>query len=365
MPTELLRAAAVGYCTSQQQAEAPVKWFEEALAYTARRLLGATATLSPVSKGGMRQIACFIPADYLIEHAARERRYERVPASLWDALLHRIDDPVDTVQLAQAPPTASFMAMPFPSTGTPSPMAASSRRTLWPSYCPSEATSMPPKLSSERTRLVAMRKWRPRSALPSWKYSTAAPTDWLTCWPIGATRKASASSPIPVRNTPSALAELLTARDDLDGAVQVLRRHADAGGWGAGRRLADLPADRGDEEGLRELADSGEEHAVGRLADLLTARDDLDGAVQVLRRHADAGGWGAGRRLADLPADRGDEEGLRELADSGEEHAVGRLTSSPHGMTWTERSRYCAATRTPEAGMTVAGWPSYWPSLVT
>ena len=44
---DLLRAAAPGYCTSQQQAEAPANWFEQALAYATEKLHGAAAALAP------------------------------------------------------------------------------------------------------------------------------------------------------------------------------------------------------------------------------------------------------------------------------------------------------------------------------
>ena len=194
----------------------------------------------------MRQIAGFIPADYLIEHAARERRYERVPASLWDALLHRIHDPVDTVQLARS----------------------AANRLLY-GY-----------------------------AIPFYRHAVANGSQF-------------AAHP---------LAKLLSERGDFDAAKALLRTDA-AGSY----------AEVASEVGITVME------------------------VQHSGTH----------RLADLLADRGDEEGLRELADSGEEHAVGRLSSSPHGMTWTERSRYCAATRTPEAGAPVAGWLTCWPIGVT
>ena len=51
LSTDLLRAAAVGYCTSQQQAEAPDNWFEQALAYATGKLHGAAAALSPAGAG--------------------------------------------------------------------------------------------------------------------------------------------------------------------------------------------------------------------------------------------------------------------------------------------------------------------------
>jgi hypothetical protein len=80
---DLLRAAAMGYCTDVQQAEAPDNWFKQSLAYATGKLHGATAVLSPAGSG-MGQIAGYTVADYLIQYASRERRYARVPASTWD-----------------------------------------------------------------------------------------------------------------------------------------------------------------------------------------------------------------------------------------------------------------------------------------
>jgi hypothetical protein len=77
---DLLRAAAPGYCTSRQRAEASENWFEQALTYAAGKLHGAVAALSP-SGAGMGRVAGYTVADYLIQHASRERRYARVPGS--------------------------------------------------------------------------------------------------------------------------------------------------------------------------------------------------------------------------------------------------------------------------------------------
>ena len=51
---------------------------------------------------GMGQVAGYTAADYLIQHASRERRYARVPASTWDALLSHIRDPDDAARLADS-----------------------------------------------------------------------------------------------------------------------------------------------------------------------------------------------------------------------------------------------------------------------
>ena len=101
LSADLLRAAAPGYCTSQQQAEAPDNWFEQALAYATEKLHGAAAALSPAG-AGMGQVAGYTAADYLIQHASRERRYARVPASTWDAILSHIRDPADAARLADS-----------------------------------------------------------------------------------------------------------------------------------------------------------------------------------------------------------------------------------------------------------------------
>ena len=94
-----LRAAAPGYCTSAQQAEAPGNWFEQALAYATGKLHGAATALSPAGIG-MGQVAGYTAADYLIQHATRDRRYARPPASTWDALLSHLRDPADAARLA-------------------------------------------------------------------------------------------------------------------------------------------------------------------------------------------------------------------------------------------------------------------------
>jgi antitoxin (DNA-binding transcriptional repressor) of toxin-antitoxin stability system len=100
LPADILRGAAVDYCTSQQQAEAPDNWFEQALAYATRKLHGAAAALTPVG-AGMGHIAGYTAADYLIQHAARKRRIADMPARIRDAILKPVDD-VLTVRVDDA-----------------------------------------------------------------------------------------------------------------------------------------------------------------------------------------------------------------------------------------------------------------------
>ena len=86
LSANLLRAAAPGYCTSRQQAEAPEGWFEQALAYATGKLHGAVAALSPAG-AGMGRVAGYTVADYLIQHATQEYRHNHIPASTCNAVL--------------------------------------------------------------------------------------------------------------------------------------------------------------------------------------------------------------------------------------------------------------------------------------
>jgi TPR repeat protein len=101
LSSEFLRAAAPGYCTSGQQAEAPENWFELAVEYATGKLHGAAAALSPAGSG-MGQIAGYVAADYLIHHASQHRRGIKVPDGTWHAFLSHIHDPADAVRLADS-----------------------------------------------------------------------------------------------------------------------------------------------------------------------------------------------------------------------------------------------------------------------
>jgi hypothetical protein len=107
LSADFLRAAAPGYCTSPQQAEAPDDWFEQALAYATGKLHAAAAALSPAG-AGMGLVAGYTAADYLIQYASHERRYDRVPASTWDAVLDHIPDSHDAARLAESAQPAAI-----------------------------------------------------------------------------------------------------------------------------------------------------------------------------------------------------------------------------------------------------------------
>ena len=303
LSADFLHAAAPGYCTSQQQAEAPENWFEEALVYASGKLYGAVAALSPAG-AGMGQVAGYTVADYLVQHASRERRYAPVPVSTWDAALTYIRDAADTGRLA----------------------ASASNRLLY------------------------------RYAIPLYKH-TAETGNWFDAGKLAdlltecgdldeAEQVLRARVQAGDGHGTYQLAELLAKRGDLDG----LRARAGEGDRDAAWRVADLLAERGDLDGLRTRADAGDQasawhladllvkrgdlnelrvragegdhSAAWRMAELLAKRGDLDEAVQILRARVEAGDWHAAYRAAELQAQLGDLDGLCARTDEGDEDAA-------------------------------------------
>ena len=319
---DLLRSAAVGYCTDVQQAEAPGNWFEQALAYATVKLHGAVAALSPA--GAMGQVAGYTVADYLIQHASRERRYARVPASTWDAVISHIRDPADTARLAD----------------------------------------------SARSRLLY------GYAIPLYQHATDAgnadAADLLANLLVergdldGAAQILRARANAGDRDAARRLAGLMVERGDFD----ALRARADAGDGLAAVRLVGLLAQRGDLDGLRARANAGDEDASVLLADLLAERGDFDGP----HRHCahwptpatrlPPGGWpacwpnaatltGPHRYCAHWPTP------ATRLPPGGWP-ACWPSTATPTGP-----HRYCAPKPTSATGMPPCCWPACWPSART
>ena len=267
----LLRTAAPGYCTSRQQAEAPGDWFEQAMAYATAKLRGAASALAPAGEG-MGQIAGYIAADYLIQHVSRDRRYARVPASTWEALIGQVQDCGDIARLA-----ASAKGRLLHRYALPLYRRAAADDPVHATWHLAVLLAMRGDLDELRTRADA-----------------------------GDT------------NAAYHLADLLKERGDLDG----LRARANAGDDSATIRLADILAMRGDLDELRTRANAGDRSAAVRLSRLLATRGGLD----ELRARADAGDKDAAQRLAELLRERSDLDGLRARADAGDRMAAAELS---------------------------------------
>ena len=222
LSADFLRAAAPGYCTSQQQAEAPDNWFEQALAYATGKLHGAAAALSPAG-AGMGQIAGYTVADYLIQHASRERRYARVPASTWDAVLSHIRDPADTARLADSARNRLLYRYAIPLYRHAAD--AGDGYAAWRLA----------DLLAERGDLDGGQICAP-GPTPA---TGTPPSGWPSCWPSAATwtgpSDLRARADAGDRDAAWQLAELLAERGDLDGLRRPGRRRRRARRLAAGR----------------------------------------------------------------------------------------------------------------------------------
>jgi hypothetical protein len=307
LSAEFLRTAVPDYCTSQQQAEAPEDWFEQALTYATRKLHGAAAALSPAG-ADMGEVAGYTVADYLIQHASRERRAARVPASTWDALLRHIHDPVDTARLARSAESQLLYRYAIP--------LYRHAADIGNGFAAGQLAELLARRGDlEEAEQIVL-------ALADADSSAAV---WLDAL-LGALQDL-------------ADADNGTAAKSLDELLDALRAQADVRNRMTARPLATLLANRGEEE-LRARADARDRMAARRLAELLADRGDADnwhvatqlagllagrGDLQWLRARADAGDEAAAEGLAELLAHRGDLDGLRARADAGDWHAAGLL----------------------------------------
>jgi len=286
LTTDLLRAAAPGYCTSRQRAQAPADWFENALAYATRMLRGAAAALDPVP-AGMGRIAGYTAADYLVQRATRERVSTRIPASTWEALLGATFDHDDTFRLARSADRLLLYSHAIP---------------LYRRLHDDGETGVSERL----VQLLA-----DRGDADGLRELAEAGDEHAAIW----------LAAVVTDRDPHGAVGRLVENGDADG----LRELAGAGDRYAAERLAFLLAERGElgdvARILERRADDGDRDAAAQLVGLLVEHQDIGR----LRTLTDDGFRYALVGLANLLADLGDREGLRALADDGHGYAVERL----------------------------------------
>ena len=348
LSADLLRAAAPGYCTSAQQAEAPENWFEQALAYATGKLHGAAAALSPAG-AGMGQVAGYTVADYLIQHASRERRSARVPASTWDAVLSHIRDPADAARLADSAESRLLYRYAIPlyrhAADAGDGYAAERLAGLLAGRGDLDGAARPGRRRRRVRRRAAGRAAgrarRPgRSCAPGPTPATGTPPGgWPSCWPSAATWTGCAPGPTPATGTPPGgwpicwpSAATWTGRPDPARPGRRRRRvRRPAAGRAAGR--ARRPGRGAD---LRARADAGDRHAAGQLAGLLAERGDLRSCAPgpTPATGTPPGGWPSCWPSAATWTRRCD---LRARADAGDGPPPGGWPGCwPSAATWTE-----------------------------
>ena len=219
----------------------------------------------------MGQVAGYTVADYLIQHASQERRYARVPASTWDAILSHIRDPADAARLADSArgrllyryAISLYRHAADAGDGTPPcswPGCWHERGDLDGLRARADAGDEARRLAAGRAAGRARRPGRGSHAAPGPTPATGSPPGgWPTCSPSAATWTGCAPGPTPATCTPP-------------------------GSWPSCWPSAATWTRRS----LRARADAGDGDAAAQLADLLAERGDLDEAVQMLRARADA-----------------------------------------------------------------------------
>ena len=297
---ELLQAAAPGYCTSVQQAEAPANWFEQALAYATTKLHGAAAALVPAG-AGMGQIAGYTVADYLLQHASRERR--------------------------ATPRARQHLGRPAQPHPRPRRRRPPRRQRQGPAAIPLRHPAVP---ACRRRRRRARRRRAGRAA-------GRARGPGRSCAP----------GPTPATGTPPGSWPILLAeRGDLD----ELRARADAGDVHAAARLAGLLAGAGTWTSARPRRRRRRKvlaamRAIGQFDELRPRADGSGGARQLRRPRRNPGHRPSPRTWtscapAPTPATRPPPGGWQ--------------TCWPSAGTWTS----CAPAPTPATGPPSCGWPS-------
>jgi predicted negative regulator of RcsB-dependent stress response len=348
LSAEFLRAAAPGYCTSQQQAEAPGNWFEQALAYATEKLHGAVAALSPAGTGIMGQIAGYTVADYLHQHALQVRRTVQLPDIVWQALVKH-HHPDETGHLGDAAAhrgrtkfaVALYRQLADAGDGFAADLAAAllaeegrideAIAVLRPPaghhrYAAQQLTD----LLFQQGRVDELRE----RADHDWTGSAASRLIELL------TKQGRADEAIELlRQRAEAgdgfavgpLADLLVEQGRADEAIELLRRRANASDHdnaqmlAAGRLDALLVEQRRTDE-LRQRAEAGDSDAARSVAELLVEQGHHDAAIDILRQSAGSDDFAA-EQLADLLAERGCIDELRQRATAGDADADRRLAA--------------------------------------
>ncbi len=335
----LLCAAARGYLSTLHPDDT---WFPPALTELTqrdRRQDHATAPLIEVLNEKKSEILGYAVADYLFQHVSRERRYIRVPASTWEAILGHLRDPADAARLASSAADRLLYcyAIPLYRRAADAGDGEAAKRLADLLYergdlDGAEQVLRAPADAGDRNAIWQLGDLlRERGDLDGLRNRADGGDRYAAEQLANLLRERGDLDELRARadagdeDAAWQLERLLRGRGDLDGIEQILRARADAGDRNAASRLADLLRERGDLDGLRSRADAGDRYAAWQLARVLRERGDLDDAEQVLRARADAGDRFCAGRLADLLRERGDLDGLRSRADADDTSAARRL----------------------------------------
>jgi hypothetical protein len=307
---ELLAGAMFGYLQPRHRVRPTEYWLTQALPPATESLYGDVSPLFPVDDGSAGTLAGYTIADYLAQHVRRRRRTEPIPHEAWSALLRWLRRPEDLRRLATA---------------------ASAR--LRYHYAEGALTRLVAEFDDGRAAVeladLLVRQDRLDEAVGVLRGRVDGPAVKKLSRLLELRERVEQVRPPgrrPTSEIPAEVAEILA-----DGGVcDDLRQEAAAGDARAADRLVEILLDRGCLGELRERAERGELRSSEALADLYAGWDE----VELLRARAEAGDGPAELRLAKLqrkaaPA-AGPEyqiESLRSKVDDGDPEAPGALCS--------------------------------------
>ncbi|HEX8345007.1 MAG TPA: hypothetical protein VF657_09710 [Actinoplanes sp.] len=312
---ELLADAMFGYLRPRHRVRPTEYWLRQAVPHATEPLYGDVSPLFPVDDGRPGTLAGYTIADYLAQHVRSERRTEPIPHEAWYALVTRLRRREDLRRLA-AGATARLRYH----------YAEGALTRLVAEFDDGRAAAELADLLVRQDRLAEAQQLLSRRV-------AAHPEDLLATTKLARVQElrrqvAHVRSPggRRTREVPAAIAEILADGGLCDG----LRQDAAAGDAMAADRLVEILLERGCLRELRERAERGEQRSAEALADLYAGWGEVD----LLRARAEVGDRAAELRLAKLERDAGRSAGadyeidaLRRAVDEGDPEAPVKLCS--------------------------------------
>ncbi|SCF49507.1 hypothetical protein GA0070216_13516 [Micromonospora matsumotoense] len=305
----LLASAMFGYLRPRYRVPPTQYWLTQALPHATDPLYGDVSPLFPVDDGRAGTLAGYTIADYLAQHVRSKRRTEPIPHEAWDAFATMLRRPEDLRRLA---------------------LGASARlRYRYTEVALSRLVAEfgDGRAAAELVDLLVRQDRLAEAQQVLTERVGAHPEDRLAVKKLSLLQELrSRVDQVRPRQTPAEVAEILADGGVCDG----LRQEAAAGDAMAADRLVEILLERGCLSELRGRAEQGDLRSAEALADLYAGWGD----VEQLRARAGAGDRAAELRLAKLERDADRSAGaeyeidaLRKAVDEGDPEAPGKLCS--------------------------------------
>ncbi|MGV9385046.1 hypothetical protein ACWDRB_55220 [Nonomuraea sp. NPDC003707] len=289
LTSDYLREAALGYCDLRQRGALPRDWFASAMAYLTEPLVRGAAVLDPVAPPGEVGAHGYRVADYLLQKIGRARRFAKVPATTWRAVITHVTSPADQVRAADH---ASYLLL-----------YAAAEELLRRAYAAGGD-------ASEQLVELLLRQGRIQDVRPLAETGDIVAGEQLVLHLLLRDRVSEAKAvclhvgtgPFPY---PWLVADALAERGRIEEAIAFHRTLAARGDLSTVGQLAWLLDDHGRIDDLRELAEQGRLDEDDPAAYHLTRLLAEQGRIDDLRELADDGLYFAAEKLVDVLVARG------------------------------------------------------------